>query len=153
MNMRFIALCLAIIPLMIFAEEPEQDRPSVVDDILADSANIIIQDEFLESILEYAPIKKQDKRAANIGYRVQVFSDNNVRTARNEARTKQRNIMSRFPQYDSYVTYNSPYWRLRVGDFKTMEEANAALAAIRRAFPAYARELRVVRDRIKLSKE
>lgn len=135
------------------AVEPEE-KPSIVDDITADSINFVIQDEAVATLLEYNPVeKKQDRKAGNIGYRVQVFSDNNVRTARNEARTKQRNIKSRFPQYDSYVTYNQPYWRLRVGDFKTQEEANAFMTTLQRAFPSYAREMRVVRDRIKVTKE
>lgn len=82
------------------------------------------------------------------GFRVQVFSDNNSSTAKNEARSKGRIISARFPQYGAYVIFNSPYWRLRVGDFRTREEAEAAATEIKRAFPAYSREIRVVPDRI-----
>ena len=82
------------------------------------------------------------------GFRVQVFSDNNARTAKNEARSKQRIISSRFPQYQTYVMYTSPYWRLKVGDFRTQQDANAAADELRRAFPAYSKEIRVVRDRV-----
>lgn len=129
-----------------------EEHPSILEDIESDSLFIVEMEGEISELLEFNPMRKQEKKVGNIGYRVQVFSDNNVRTARNEARVKQRNIKARFPQYGSYVTYNSPYWRLRVGDFKTQEEANTALLAIRRAFPAYARELRVVRDRINVSK-
>lgn len=82
------------------------------------------------------------------GYRIQVFSDNNARTAKSEARQRARNISSRFPEYQTYVVYSSPYWRLRVGNFRTMEEANNAADQVKEAFPAYSREIRVVRDRI-----
>lgn len=154
MKNRLISSAIIIVPLLALAAEPKSDdNPSILADIAADSNIVFFQSDDVAALLDFAPIKKQDKRNANIGYRVQVFSDNNVRTARNEARLKQRNIKARFPQYESYVTYNSPYWRLRVGDFKTQEEAQAALNAIRRALPAYARELRVVRDRIKVAKE
>ncbi|MDE7238043.1 MAG: SPOR domain-containing protein [Paramuribaculum sp.] len=48
----------------------------------------------------------------------------------------------------TYVTYNSPYWRLRVGDFRTQAEAAAAAEELRQAFPRSAKEIRVVRDNI-----
>jgi len=85
------------------------------------------------------------------GYRIQVFSDSNPRTARNEANAKAGNITSRFPEYRPYVTYDAPYWRLRIGDFRTYEDAVDALETIKEAFPSYRRELRVVRDRINVN--
>ena len=87
------------------------------------------------------------------GYRIQVFSDNNSRTAKSEARSRARDISAQFPQYATYVVYNSPYWRLRVGNFRTQEEANAAAHSLKAAFPAYSREIRVVKDTITLSRE
>lgn len=87
------------------------------------------------------------------GYRIQVFSDNNSRTAKSEARARARDISAQFPQYATYVVYNSPYWRLRVGNFRTQEEANAAAHSLKAAFPGYSREIRVVKDTIILSGE
>ena len=87
------------------------------------------------------------------GYRIQVFSDNNARTAKSEARVRARNVSSRFPQYPTYVVYSSPYWRLRVGNFRSQEEANAAATELKEAFPSYSKEIRVVRDRIVTSGE
>lgn len=85
------------------------------------------------------------------GYRVQVFSDNNPRTAKNEAHSKAAAIREAFPQWATYITYDSPYWRLRVGDFRTYDDATHAVVELKNAFPAYRRELRVVRDRIKVT--
>ncbi|MCM1081100.1 MAG: SPOR domain-containing protein [Muribaculum sp.] len=82
------------------------------------------------------------------GYRIQVFSDNNSRTAKGEARSRARNVSAQFPQHQTYVVYSSPYWRLRVGNFRTHDEANLVAEEMRLAFPSYAREIRVVRDRI-----
>lgn len=81
------------------------------------------------------------------GYRVQVFSDNNARTAKAEARAKSQAISQRLP-YATYVVYQSPYWRLKVGDFPTVSEAENAADEIKKLFPAYAREVRVIKDRI-----
>lgn len=82
------------------------------------------------------------------GYRVQVFSDNNAHTAKSNAQAMQKRVAGRFPQYRSSIRYTAPYWRVRVGDFKTAAEANNAAAAIKRAFPSQAAEIRVVRERV-----
>ena len=98
---------------------------------------------------EQAPERHQKPNAQGkiVGYRVQIYADNNVRTAKSEARIRERAVGRAFP-YNTYVTYSSPYWRLRVGDFRTQEDAQKAAAAIRRTFPRYAREVRVVRDHV-----
>ena len=77
-----------------------------------------------------------------------MFSDNNARSAKSEARSKAQAISERIPQYRTYVVYQSPYWRLKVGDFTTATEAENAADMIKKMFPSYAREVRVVRDRI-----
>lgn len=98
---------------------------------------------------ESAPERQQRPNAQGkiVGYRVQIYADNNVRTAKSEARMRERAVGRAFP-YNTYVTYSSPYWRLRVGDFRTQEEAQKAAASIRQRFPRYAREVRVVRDHV-----
>jgi len=88
------------------------------------------------------------KGGKTVGYRVQVYADNNVRRAKSEARARERAISASFPQHATYVSYASPYWRLRVGDFLSQYDAEKAAAEIRKSFPRYAREVRVVRDRI-----
>ena len=82
------------------------------------------------------------------GYRVQVFDDNNVRTAKQEAQNRKNQIESRFQHLNVYVSFNSPYWRVKVGDFKSRSEAEAVMAEIRSAVPSMAKSLRIVRDRI-----
>lgn len=83
-----------------------------------------------------------------IGYRIQVFADNNQRTAKNEAMSRKRQISSAFPEWDCYLSYKAPSWRLRVGDFKTRSEAVEVMKQIQKTFPSYSREMIVVADRI-----
>ena len=116
----------------------ETEIVTIVDHITSGTTNIVSQPE--ELLKRLIPVEGVEE--------VQVFSDNNARTAKNEARSKQRIISSRFPQYQTYVMYTSPYWRLKVGDFRTQQEANNAAEELRRAFPAYSKEIRVVRDRV-----
>ncbi len=135
------------------------DDVTIIDHITADSVNVIVQPIGLDERLSPQPEadesdmrdKPSNAKGHQAGYRIQVFSDNNPRTAKNEANSKARTIRSRFPQYRSYVSYKSPYWRLKVGDFRTQQEANAAAADIRRAFPSYGKEIRIVKDRVFIS--
>ena len=85
------------------------------------------------------------------GYRVQIYSDNNARTAKNQARVRERAISQSFPELSTYVMFDSPYWRLRVGDCRTREEAEELSVELQKAFPAYRGDIMVVRDRINAS--
>ena len=84
-----------------------------------------------------------------VGYRIQVFDDNNPGTARQGAESRKRQMESRFPEWRSYVEFNSPYWRVKVGDFRSRSEVEAAIEEMRHAFPGLSSQLRIVRDRIK----
>lgn len=105
-------------------------------------------DESTTAPSENTEVVEPRRPVSTAGYRVQVFSDNNQRTAKNEARSKQSQLREAFPEWTTYVVYNSPFWRLRVGDFRSHGEADAAANKIRSRFPAFAREVRVVKDRI-----
>lgn len=94
----FLALFILSLGITCRAEKAETEHPDIIEHITADSIHVIIQDEEVARLLEYAePTKNEPKKNDNIGYRVQVFSDNNARTARNEARSKQRSVGNRFP--------------------------------------------------------
>ncbi|MDE5687708.1 MAG: SPOR domain-containing protein [Paramuribaculum sp.] len=138
----------------------------IVSSITADGVNTIVQPEALARLLRHvsAPVtalhedeaQEETAPAANVsrektaGYRVQVFSDNRP-AAKGEARAKGRHIAERFPDMRTYVKYTSPYWRLRVGDFRTRREAEEAAEELRKAFPSYSNEIRVVQDRISVN--
>lgn len=84
------------------------------------------------------------------GYRIQVYSDNNQRQAKAKAQRIAASIGKQFPHYGLYLTYNAPYWRLRVGDFTSQEAARSAMSALRSKFPSLAGDMRVVRDKVKV---
>lgn len=145
-------------PSAALADEPVP-AVNIVEHIEEVEGNEVIQPEGLEErIVSNSQVEiETTTRAARpvngkmAGYRIQVFSDNNRNTAKAEANSKARQIRSRFPQHRTYVMFTSPYWRLRVGDFKTSAEASEAAAAIRAAFPAMSKEIRVVKDRVNIT--
>ncbi len=84
------------------------------------------------------------------GFKIQAFSGNNQRTSRNEATRKQHQIHNAFPQHETVVLFDSPFWRLRVGNFEKREEAEEVMQEIRRAFPSFGREMYVVVDEVRI---
>lgn len=135
-----------------YGDTPQQ--APIVKHIEDGTENTVQQPEGLSKRLgtqEHTADEESGQRVATgkmAGYRIQVFSDNNPRTAKSEARGRARNINARYPQYRSYVSYHSPFWRVRIGDFRTEQDAQEAAQEIRKTFPSYRREVRVVRDRI-----
>ena len=90
---------------------------------------------------------QQTIESRGVGFRIQAYTDNNPRTAKAAAQQRARDIAMKFPQYRSYISYKAPSWRLRIGDFKTQREAQAALQRIKSVFPKVAPEMVIVRDR------
>ena len=85
------------------------------------------------------------------GFRVQVFADGrNQNTLETRVKMRADAISARFPKYRGqvYTFSHSPNWYCRVGNFQTQKEASAALAELKRAFPAFAGEMRIVNSEI-----
>lgn len=78
-------------------------------------------------------------------YRVEVYADNSP-NAKSTATARRRNMQARFPKYPAVLVFESPFWRVRVGTFGSRADAEAAMAEIKSAFPAYAPFLRIVRN-------
>lgn len=66
------------------------------------------------------------------GYRIQVFSGGNSRANRQKAETAGAVMKSNFPSEPIYVHFYSPSWKCRMGNYKTVEEARALLAQVKK---------------------
>lgn len=65
------------------------------------------------------------------GYRVQVIST----IDRNKATATRARLMQLFPDYQSYLSYQSPYFRVRIGDFRSQQEAQQLQEDLNSYFP------------------
>ena len=130
-----------------------------VEKIMEESNGNIVIDippSILELILESPTGKRSNsdlKTGINkiAGYRIQVFSDGrNQSTLESRAKARGNMILSKFPKYKGQIyTYSSsPNWFTRVGNFRTVAEANSALTELKKAFPNLASEMRVVKSQI-----
>jgi len=87
------------------------------------------------------------------GWRIQVFSGNNQRISKNEAFTKEVDIKSVFPEIGTYVTYTAPFWRLKVGDFQTYQDARNMLLKLKSSFPSLGKEMSIIKEKIQVKQE
>ena len=85
------------------------------------------------------------------GFRVQVFSGNLQKTAKNEAFRIEKLIQESFPEQAVYVNYTSPFWKVRVGDFKTKDEAQNFRNQVVESFPTMKSEIYIVPEIINIS--
>lgn len=83
------------------------------------------------------------------GFKIQVYSGNNQQRSKREAESKQAQVREAFPDLETVVSFHSPVWRLRVGNFLTREDADEMLIEMRKAFPGFGREMYVVSDTVK----
>jgi len=56
------------------------------------------------------------------GYRIQIFFDSGS-NSKNKAASIQSEFETGYPDIKSYLSYKEPYYRVRVGDFRTLTEA------------------------------
>lgn len=151
-----LIICFILIGLCTAARatEPADSTVSIIDEINNSGTITVSAPEGLDNRLVSTPQSADDDdqptttAARRTGYRVLVFDDNTPSTAQHAAQSRRQQIAARFPEFAVYVQFNSPYWRVKVGDFRTRSDAENALAAIRQAFPHFASQLRIVRDHI-----
>lgn len=89
-----------------------------------DTSSVVIhKDPRLDVLLKKqgevnAAVKKANARTAK-GFRLLVINTNK----RDEAIAAKTKVYSNFPELKAYLVYRSPYFRLKVGNFRTREEA------------------------------
>ncbi len=80
--------------------------------------------------IEINEITSRNSRRAGPGFRILVISSNN-RNSVIDAKTK---VYRKFPELKAYMMYQAPFYRLKVGNFKEREEAEAYLSSVQKLF-------------------
>ena len=82
------------------------------------------------------------------GFRVQVFAGNNSQQARNEANKMAEKVKMQFPELEVYTQFVSPRCLCRVGDYRSIEEADVVMRQLKSTGDF--KEVSIVRSLIKL---
>lgn len=149
----FLLVFIALLP--IFGQSFQANRDSIIlQSLMKPKAGqgvvIVHQSDAIANLLGVRVYGENKNELIQEGYRVQVFSGNNQTKSKSEANWKQEKVKELFPNLQTYVTFKSPFWRLRVGDFRSYEEADQLMRQLKRAFPQFGKEMYVVRDEIKI---
>ncbi len=142
-------IMLFCIHLLMAQSADKPARPAIIDNIRKNSEVVIFQDSKLDNLIISHINRKIEVGSGTytgFGYRVQVFSSNAQKTAKNEAYSVERKLRSAFPGYAVYRIYASPFWKVRIGDFKTLEDAKAFRSELVKVFPELSRETYPVRE-------
>lgn len=116
-----------------------------------DSNSIVVHkdpriDLLVKKQIEINEVTTRNNRRSAQGYRIQVISTNN-RTKALEAKTR---IYQRFPELKTYLMYQSPFFKLKVGNFLERQDAESYLQDILQLFPT---GVYVVRDVVEVKPE
>ncbi|MBP1638363.1 MAG: Sporulation protein [Bacteroidetes bacterium] len=123
--------------------------PAIITAIESNDSKVNIhQDSRLDKLINshITRVIKLTGAYSGPGYRVQVFSSNDFKTAKTESSYIERQLRSTFPEQGVYRIFSSPFWKVRVGDFRTLAEARTFRAELIQAFPNLSREAYTVRE-------
>lgn len=89
-------------------------------------------DSLVQKQIQINELTTRDSRRNIPGYRIQVANS----TDRNEVFAIKTRIYKSYPELKPYLIYQPPNYKLRVGNFKTPEEADAYLQKLTLDFPS-----------------
>ena len=126
-------LLLALVSLPLMAQDNIVDRLEQTVD--GQGMITIHQDARLDSLLGmvYDPAMSKGKKIQTIGYRIQIYAGGNTRFAKEEALKAAQYVKTKFPEIPVYTEFVAPRWVCRVGDYKTIEEADQVMRMLKKS--------------------
>jgi hypothetical protein len=88
-------------------------------------------DLLVQKQAEINEVTSRDARRTGKGYRLLVINTNK----RDEAVAAKTKMYTYFPELKSYLIYQSPFYKLKVGNFKERKEAEEYLQRLKKYFP------------------
>ena len=121
--LKLLSVLIIVFPLTVVSQEH------------SDASNAaVVQDTLIDKLLEYH--KNVNSRNLRVdGYRVHIYSDSGVRSKLRTDNEKAK-FDEKYPHIKSYITYDEPNYRIRVGDFRTRLDATRFLREVQRDYPS-----------------
>ncbi|MDE6862046.1 MAG: hypothetical protein K2J31_04800 [Alistipes sp.] len=92
----------------------------------------VAEDESASAAVRQSDLKIKPSKVR--GYRVVIFFDNG-QYASDKARSVMNSFNEKYPSINAYLVYESPYFKVSVGNCLTMEEAVILMNRVSGAFP------------------
>ena len=119
-------------------------RPVQVDSLTTINEVVQIREHGDAATIVQSSLHQEPKAIG--GYRIVIFM-NNSQTARRDAVAAQENFTQLFPNEQSYLSYENPYFKVTVGNCTSQDEAIILLGRVRSTFP----KAFIVRESINMS--
>ena len=118
------------------------DMLSVPDVLTGAVVNVYQDSTILATIGKKAVTEAQEVK----GYRIQIFSSNKGATARDRAFEIKEILVAKHPNLadEIYITYTSPFWKVRIGNCSTNAKAQELRQWIIAEFPEFTTETYIV---------
>ena len=149
--MRIILICLfSFLGISSFAQRSivsELTKP-----VSGQGTVTVHQDDKISALLGEVYVKSDNDEEPKVlkarGYRVQVYAGNNSRIARQEANEVAEKIKKEFSELSVYTFFLPPRWLCRVGDYRSIEEADAVMRRLKAT--GNFKEVSIVREQINI---
>ena len=152
---RLLIILLTSCPLLLLAVDTLRvdstvSHKSSVRLIIDDMPNAVVhQDSSITRLMLEKYYGTQREAIRKVGFRVQVYSSNDPQSAKNEAFLLQQELIPSV-NVEVYVLSEPPFWKVRLGDFKTRDEAKKYKEVINELFPDLYVSTYVVTDTVKI---
>ena len=129
--MKFI---LTISILVIATRSFAQNDTAMV--VPADTNSVIVHKDYRLDLLvkkqaQINEVTSRDSRRTDKGFRLMIISTN----SRDEAMAAKTKVYTYFPELKAYLWYQSPYFRVKAGNFKDKKDAEAYQRRMNTYFP------------------
>jgi hypothetical protein len=94
--------------------------------------------------IEYNEFITREARSKMMGFRIMIMSTND----QNKATSAKSKAYQEFPELRTYLHWQAPFYKVKVGNFKTREEAEEYIEHVKRIFPS---GVYVVRETIEVN--
>ena len=114
-----------------------------------DTSSVVVNkdpriDLLVKKQIEINEFTTRNARRSAAGFRILVVNTND----RNKAYSAKTKIYQEFPELKAYLMYQSPFYKLKVGNFREREDAEEYMSAIKQFFP---NGVYIVRDTIEVN--
>ena len=158
MNMKEMMRCFLLLMGLCLSLSASAQK-NIVEDLQINQVGqgvvTICQDAKISALLGAVYVKSAEEKEPKVlkarGYRVQVYAGNNSRIARQEANDVAEQIKMEFPELPVYAFFQPPRWLCRVGDYRSIEEADASMRRLKAT--GKFKEVSIVREQINIPLE
>jgi SPOR domain len=108
-------------------------KAQMLVDTVSSTVHVVKDSRFDLLTKKKAEINKKaaDARKPTKGFRIQVLNT----TDRNQALSIKSKLLTQYPDHKTYLMYQAPYFKIRIGNFVEKEEADDLKRELARMFP------------------